>query len=94
MNLERRHKASSYAKIFLEEQTQQVRANLEDSERRLVAYARDREIRNLDDKLEILVARLKDMSSELIEAGQYVSWRRPDTRRCGKRDRQEPPPGS
>jgi len=68
MNLERRYKASSYAKTFLEEQTQQVRANLEDSERRLTTYARDREIINLDDKLESLMRRFKEMSSELIRA--------------------------
>ncbi|WP_133511687.1 GumC family protein [Candidatus Thiosymbion oneisti] len=68
MNLERRHEASAYAKTFLEEQTEQVQANLEDSERRLVAYAREREIINLDDKLEILMQKLKEMSSELIQA--------------------------
>ncbi len=68
MNLERRYEASSYAKTFLKEQTQQVQANLEDSERRLAAYAREREIINLDDKLEILVEKLKKMSTELIRA--------------------------
>ncbi len=67
-NLERRYKASSYAKTFLEEQTEQVLANLEDSERSLVAYARERGIINLDDKLEILMLKLKGMSSELIRA--------------------------
>ena len=36
MNLERRFEASSYATRFLQEQLQQARANLEDSEKRLV----------------------------------------------------------
>lgn len=67
-NLERRYEASSYAKTFLEEQTQQVRANLEDSERRLMAYAREREIVNLDDKLAILMQKLREMNTELIQA--------------------------
>jgi capsular exopolysaccharide synthesis family protein len=68
MNLERRYEASSYAKTFLEEQTQQLRANLEDSERRLVEYAREREIINLEDKQEILMQKLKEMSSQLVKA--------------------------
>ena len=68
MNLERRYEASSYAKTFLQEQTQQVRANLEDSEKRLLEYAREREIVNLDDKLEILMQKLKEMSTELVKA--------------------------
>jgi capsular exopolysaccharide synthesis family protein len=66
--LERRFEASSYAKTFLEEQIQQVRANLEDSERRLVAYAREREILNLDDRMAILLQKLKEMNTELIRA--------------------------
>ena len=66
--LERRYEASSYAKTFLEERIQQVRANLEDSERRLIAYAKEREIINLDDKLEILMNLLKDMSKEQVSA--------------------------
>ena len=68
MNLERRYDAASYAKTFLEEQTKQVRASLEDSERRLVDYAKEREIVNLEDKLEILMLRFKEMSSELTKA--------------------------
>ena len=66
--LERRFDASAYAKSFLEERILQVRANLEDSERKLVAYAREREIVNLDDKMDILMQRLKDMNTELITA--------------------------
>jgi len=66
--LERRYEASSYAKTFLEERIQQVRANLEDSERRLIDYAKEREIINLDDKLDIQMNLLKDMSKEQVTA--------------------------
>ena len=66
--LERRYDAASYAKTFLEERIELVRANLEDSERRLIDYAREREIINLDDKLDILMTRLKEMSSQQVTA--------------------------
>ena len=68
MNLERRYDAASYAKTFLEGQTKQIRANLEDSERRLLEYAKAREIINPQNKLEILMQKLKEMSSELVKA--------------------------
>ena len=66
--LERRYDAASYAKTFLEERIEVARANLEDSERRLIDYAREREIINLDDKLDILMTRLKEMSSQQVAA--------------------------
>ena len=66
--LERRYDAASYAKTFLEERIELARANLEDSERRLIDYAREREIINLDDKLDILMTRLKEMSSQQVAA--------------------------
>ncbi len=68
MNLERRFDASAYAKGFLEERLQQVRATLEDSEQKLIEYAREREIVNLDDRLSILLQQLREMSTELTEA--------------------------
>ena len=68
MNLERRFEASAYAKTFLEERIKQVRVSLEASERRLVDYARERDIVNLDDKLDILMGRLKGMNAELGSA--------------------------
>ena len=68
MSLERRYEARSYAKRFLEERIQQVRANLEDSEQRLLAYAREREIVNLDDKLGGVMKTLEAMSSALVTA--------------------------
>ncbi len=68
MSLERRYEARSYAKRFLEERIQQVRANLEDSEQRLLAYAREREIVNLDDKLGGVMKTLEAMSAALVTA--------------------------
>jgi len=68
MNLERRFDASAYAKNFLQERLQQVRANLEDSEQRLIAYAKAREIVDLEDRLSILLQQLREMSSELNQA--------------------------
>ncbi|MBK1732445.1 GumC family protein [Thiococcus pfennigii] len=67
-NLERRFDASAYAKSFLEERLQQVRANLEDSEQRLIAYARDREIVDLDDRLSVLLQQLRELNTELTKA--------------------------
>jgi len=68
ISLERRFDASSNAKTFLEGQIKQARANLDDSERRLVAYARERGIVDLEDRMAILLQKLKDMNSELIKA--------------------------
>ncbi|MBK1633729.1 hypothetical protein CKO31_23895 [Thiohalocapsa halophila] len=68
MNLERRYDASSYAKQFLKEQLEQMRVTLEESEKRFVAYAREREIVNLDDRLEIVLNKLRTMNETLIQA--------------------------
>ena len=68
LNLERRFDASAYAKQFLEEQLQQMRTTLEGSEKRFVAYAREREIVNLDDRLEIMLSKLREMNSQLVLA--------------------------
>ena len=43
-NLQRRFDASSYARVFLEQQLAQLKAKLEDSERALVAYATQQQI--------------------------------------------------
>ena len=66
--LERRYEASSYAKTFLEERITQAKANLEDSERRLVVYAREREIVNMEDKLATLMRRYDEVNSALVKA--------------------------
>ncbi len=68
ITLERRYEARAYAKKFLEERLQQVRANLEDSERKLIAYAKEREIVDLDDKLGSIMTTLEAMSSALVAA--------------------------
>jgi capsular exopolysaccharide synthesis family protein len=47
INLQRRFDASSYARRFLEERLEQLRAKLEESERNLVAYAGRQRIINL-----------------------------------------------
>lgn len=46
-NLERRFEASSYARRFLEERIEQLRARLEESERELVDYAAQEQIINI-----------------------------------------------
>ncbi len=66
--LERRFDASSYAKTFLSERIKQVRANLEDSEQALAAYAREREIIDLDEKQSFLVQKIKDLNLKLVDA--------------------------
>ena len=66
MTLERRFDASTYAKGFLEERIKQVRADLEDSERELVEYNQKRGIINQDDKLGILMGKLKEMNKTLV----------------------------
>lgn len=50
MGMERRLEASSYAKSFLEDQIKQMKARLEESERRLNSYAQANQILTLDDK--------------------------------------------
>lgn len=50
LNLERRMDASSYAKTFLQERLDQVKAKLEDSEKELVKFAREQEIIKVDEK--------------------------------------------
>lgn len=67
MNLERRFDASSYAKTFLEERLKQVRANLEDSEQKLIEYAGDREIIDFEHKQSSLLEKVKTLSSKLID---------------------------
>jgi len=66
LTLERRYDATAYAKKFLEERIEQVRANLEDSEKRLIAYAKEREIVDLEDKLGSLMQTLNAMNQALV----------------------------
>jgi len=66
MTLERRFDASTYAKGFLEERIKQVRADLEDSEAALAEYNQQRGIINQDDKLGILMGKLKEMNNTIV----------------------------
>lgn len=50
LSLERRMDASSYAKTFLQERLEQVKAKLEDSEKDLVKFAREQSIIKVDEK--------------------------------------------
>ena len=68
MTLERRYDATVYAERFLEERIKQVRANLEDSEAKLVAYAKDRQIFDLEDRLGSAKQRLSAFRNALTTA--------------------------
>jgi len=68
MTLERAYESTAYAKNFLEERIQQVRANLEDSEKRLIAYAKERAIIDLDNKLSNLMQTFDAMNQALVAA--------------------------
>ncbi len=71
INLERRFEASSYAKTFLEEKLQQTKAKLEDSERELVAYSRDLEIFNTDEKQQSISSQnLQEFNSAVTKVEQ------------------------
>ena len=68
MNLERRFEASTYAKSFLDDRIKQVRADLEDSERRFQAYTQERGIVDQEDKQGILMTRLRSLNAAAVEA--------------------------
>jgi uncharacterized protein involved in exopolysaccharide biosynthesis len=72
MNLERRIADSTYAQSFLTEQIKQVRANLEDSESKLVEYANEKQIADLDQKLAAYQQKLQALNNKLldVEAGR------------------------
>ncbi|MBE7369420.1 GumC family protein [Ramlibacter pallidus] len=70
MGMERRLDASSYAKSFLEDQIKQMKAKLEDSERRLNSYAQANQILTLDDKTSAINQTYIDYASALAKAEQ------------------------
>ncbi|MDH5545924.1 MAG: polysaccharide biosynthesis tyrosine autokinase [Gammaproteobacteria bacterium] len=70
MNLERRYDASSYAKSFLDERLASVKIRLEESEQRLVAFARQNQIINIDDKQNIDTEKLRETNLALARAEQ------------------------
>ncbi|WP_456380781.1 GumC family protein [Thiolapillus sp.] len=65
--MERRFENSSYAKAFLSDRIKQVRANLEESERKLVEYAGERAIVDMDAKQGILMQKLQALNVRLTE---------------------------
>ncbi len=67
MSMERRFENVSYAKTFLNDRIKQVRANLEESEKKLVEYARDREVVNLDSKKTLLMQKLDALNQRMTE---------------------------
>ncbi|MCK5360524.1 MAG: polysaccharide biosynthesis tyrosine autokinase [Gammaproteobacteria bacterium] len=66
--LERRFDSSSYAKNFISERLKQVRADLEDSERNLVNYAKARDSFDLDSIQSSLVTKLDILNGEIVTA--------------------------
>lgn len=70
MGMERRLEATSYAKSFLEDQIKQVKAKLEESERRLNAYAQTNQILTLDEKTSAISQTYIDYATALAKAEQ------------------------
>jgi polysaccharide biosynthesis transport protein len=70
MGLERRMEASSYAKNFLEDQIKQIKAKLEESERKLNRYAQDKQILTLDEKTSVVNQTYTDYAAALSKAEQ------------------------
>ncbi len=70
ISLERRFDASTYARNFLQERLQQVKVKLEESEREMVAFARQQQIISLgpDDKQSIVSQDLTATATALAEA--------------------------
>lgn len=70
MGMERRLEASSYAKSFLEDQIRQMKAKLEDSERRLNSYTKENQILTLDEKTNAINQTYTDYAGALAKAEQ------------------------
>lgn len=70
MAMERRLEATSYAKNFLEDQIKQVKAKLEESERRLNAYAQSNQIVTLDEKTSAINQTYVEYATALAKAEQ------------------------
>lgn len=68
LNLERRFDATTYARNFLQERLQQVKAKLEESERELVEFSRREEIIAVDQKESVITQNLTAANTALIDA--------------------------
>ena len=66
-NLDRRFEATSYARKFLEERLQQLKARLEESEKQLVKYAEDQGIIRLDDNKNLSGTDMEAINTKLAE---------------------------
>lgn len=67
-NLERRIDATSYARGFLEDRLQQLKAKLEDSEQELAEFAQREQIINIDERQSLSGQQLQAISASLAEA--------------------------
>ena len=67
---ERRVESSAYAKTFLEDQIKQMKAKLEESERKLNQYAQQKQILTLDDKTSAINQTYVDYAAALSKAEQ------------------------
>ncbi|WP_295432157.1 polysaccharide biosynthesis tyrosine autokinase [uncultured Thiodictyon sp.] len=70
LNLERRFDSTTYARNFLQERLQQVKAKLEESERELVEFSRREEIISVDQKESIITGNMTAASAALIDASK------------------------
>ncbi len=70
MGLERRTEGLSYAKNFLVDQIKQMKARLEESERKLNQYAQDKQILTLDEKTSVVNQTYTDYAAALARAEQ------------------------
>lgn len=64
-NLERRFESSSYAKDFLEDQLQQIKLRLEDSEKELVAFAQKEQIIEVENRQSLVSQNLSALNQSL-----------------------------
>jgi succinoglycan biosynthesis transport protein ExoP len=67
---ERRTESSAYAKTFLEDQLKQMKAKLEDSERRLNQYSQQKQILSLDEKSNVINQTYLDYAAALGKVEQ------------------------
>ena len=70
LNLERRLESSSYAKTFLETQLSLTKARLEESERKLNQFSRERNILTLDEKTNVINQTFTEFSAALAKVEQ------------------------
>ncbi len=72
-NLDRRFEATAYARKFLEERLQQLKARLGESEKQLVKYAEDKGIISLNDNKVLSATDLEAINTKLAEVRAELS---------------------